>query len=197
MSRTSAVKTNAVRLLESAGIVFAVHEYPVDDGRIDARSIAEKLGRSTDEVFKTLVAESPAHEHFVFVIPAAGELDLKKAAQAAGRKSIEMIPQKQLFPLTGYVHGGCSPVGMKKLFPTFIDETAQLFDVMFVSGGKVGLNLEIAPDLLCGFIHIDIISSISLPEGKSKRQRRYFIPYLQRTAEERRKSCRRGGSSDR
>ena len=152
MNRISTVKTNAVRLLESAGIVFAAHEYPVDDGRIDARSIAEKLGRTPDEVFKTLVAESPAHEHFVFVIPAAGELDLKKAAAAAGRKSIEMIPQKQLFPLTGYVHGGCSPVGMKKLFPTFIDETAQLFDVMFVSGGKVGLNLEIAPDLLCGFI---------------------------------------------
>ena len=152
MNRANAVKTNAVRLLESAGIAFAVHEYPVDDGRIDARSIAEKLGRSTDEVFKTLVAESPAHEHFVFVIPAAGELDLKKAAQAAGRKSIEMIPQKQLFPLTGYVHGGCSQVGMKKLFPTFIDETAQLFEVMFVSGGKVGLNLEIAPDQLCSFI---------------------------------------------
>ena len=152
MNRTNAVKTNAVRLLESAGIVFAVHEYPVDDGRIDARSIAEKLGRSTDEVFKTLVAESPAHEHFVFVIPAAGELDLKKAAQAADRKSIEMIPLKQLFPLTGYVHGGCSPVGMKKLFPTFIDETAQLFDAMFVSGGKVGVNLEIAPDILCSFI---------------------------------------------
>ena len=152
MSRTSAVKTNAVRLLESAGIVFAVHEYPVDDGLIDARSIARKLERTPDEVFKTLVAESPAHEHFVFVIPAAGELDLKKAAQAANRKSIEMIPLKQLFPLTGYVHGGCSPIGMKKPFPTFIDETAQLFEVMFVSGGKIGLNLEIAPDRLCSFI---------------------------------------------
>ena len=152
MSRTSNVKTNAVRLLESAGIVFAAHEYPVEDGRIDARSIAEKLGRSPDEVFKTLVAESPAHEHFVFVIPAAGELDLKKAAAAANRKSIDLIPLKQLFPLTGYVHGGCSPVGMKKLFPTFIDETAQLFEVMFVSGGKVGLNLEIAPDVLSSLI---------------------------------------------
>ena len=152
MSRTSAVKKNAVRLLESAGFVFTAHEYPVDDGLIDARSIARKLGRTPDEVFKTLVAETPAHEYFVFVIPAAGELDLKKAAQAAGRKSIDMIPQKTLFPLTGYVHGGCSPVGMKKLFPTFIDETAQLFEVMFVSGGKVGLNLEIAPDRLCSFI---------------------------------------------
>ena len=96
MSRTSVVRTNAVRLLESAGIVFSAHEYPVEDGRIDARSIAEKLGRSEDEVFKTLVTETPAHEYFVFVIPAAGELDLKKAAQAAGRKSIDMIPLKQL-----------------------------------------------------------------------------------------------------
>ncbi len=152
MSRTSVVRTNAVRLLESAGILFSAHEYPVEDGRIDARSIAEKLGRSEDEVFKTLVTETPAHEYFVFVIPAAGELDLKKAALAAGRKSIDMIPLKQLFPLTGYVHGGCSPVGMKKQFPSFIDETAQLFDVIFVSGGKVGLNLEIAPDRLCGFV---------------------------------------------
>ena len=99
MSRTSAVKTNAVRLLESAGIVFSAHEYPVDDGLIDAKSIARKLGRTPDEVFKTLVAETPAHEYFVFVIPAAGELDLKKAAQAAQRKSIDMIPLKQLFPL--------------------------------------------------------------------------------------------------
>ena len=145
-------KTNAVRLLESAGIDFTVHEYPVDDGRIDARSIARKLGRTQDEVFKTLVAETPAHDCFVFVIPAAGELDFKKAAQAARCKSIDMIPQKQLFPLTGYVHGGCSPVGMKKLFPTFIDETAQLFDVMFVSGGRIGLNLEISPDALSAFI---------------------------------------------
>ena len=152
MSRIASVKTNAIRLLESAGTVFIAHEYPTDDGLIDARSIARKLGRTPDEVFKTLVTETPAHEHFVFVIPAAGELDLKKAALAANRKSIEMIPQKQLFPLTGYVHGGCSPLGMKKIFPTFIDETAQLFDVIFVSGGKIGLNLEIAPDLLCGFI---------------------------------------------
>ena len=152
MSRTSAVKTNAVRLLESAGIVFTAHEYPVDDGMIDAKSIARKLGRTPDEVFKTLVAETPAHEYFVFVIPAAGELDLKKAAQAAQRKSIDMIPLKQLFPLTGYVHGGCSPVGMKKLFPTFIDETAILFEKIFVSGGKVGLNLEIAPEDLAGFV---------------------------------------------
>ena len=155
MSRTSVTKTNAIRLLESAGISFTAYEYPVDDGRIDAKSIAEKIGRSQDEVFKTLVAESPAHEHFVFVVPAAGELDVKKAAHASGQKSIEMIPQKQLFPLTGYIHGGCSPVGMKKLFPTFIDETAILFDTICVSGGRVGLNLAIVPDVLREFIHAE------------------------------------------
>ena len=155
MSRTSVTKTNAIRLLASAGISFTAYEYPVDDGRIDAKSIAEKIGRSQDEVFKTLVAESPAHEHFVFVVPAAGELDLKKAAHASGQKSIEMIPQKQLFPLTGYIHGGCSPVGMKKLFPTFIDETAILFDTICVSGGRVGLNLAIVPDVLREFVHAE------------------------------------------
>lgn len=155
MSRTSVTKTNAIRLLESAGIPFTAYEYPVDDGRIDAKSIAGKIGRSQDEVFKTLVAESPAHEHFVFVVPAAGELDLKKAAHASGQKSIEMIPQKQLFPLTGYIHGGCSPVGMKKQFPTFIDETAILFDTICVSGGRVGLNLAIVPDVLREFVHAE------------------------------------------
>ena len=131
MSRTSVTKTNAIRLLESAGISFTAYEYPVDDGRIDAKSIAEKIGRSQDEVFKTLVAESPAHEHFVFVVPAAGELDLKKAAHASGQKSIE------------------------KLFPTFIDETAILFDTICVSGGRVGLNLAIVPDVLREFIHAE------------------------------------------
>ena len=108
------VKTNAVRLVESAGVPHRVYEYDVSDGRIDALAIAEKIGRPPEEVFKTLVAEAPGHEHFVFIVPAVSELDLKKAARAVGRKSIELIPQKQLLPLTGYVHGGCSPLGMKK-----------------------------------------------------------------------------------
>ena len=127
------VKTNALRLAESAGIDFEAFEYDISDGRIDGVSIAEKLGRSTEEVFKTLVTEAPGHEYFVFVVPAAGELDLKKAAKVSGRKSIEMIPMKNLLPLTGYIHGGCSPLGMKKLFPTYIDETAQLFDRIWVA----------------------------------------------------------------
>ena len=145
-------KTNALRLLSAAEIDFTVYTYEVEDGQIDARSMARKIGRSQDEVFKTLVAESPLHEHFVFVIPASGELDLKKAARVSGQKSIELIPQKQLFPLTGYIHGGCSPVGMKKLFPTFIDETAMLYDKICVSGGRVGLNIAVVPDELAQVI---------------------------------------------
>ena len=144
-------KTNALRLLSAAEIEFSVYTYEVEDGQIDARSMARKIGRSQDEVFKTLVAESPLHEHFVFVIPASGELDLKKAARVSGQKSIELIPQKQLFPLTGYIHGGCSPIGMKKPFPVFIDETAQLFDAIRVSGGRVGVSIEIAPDALLSY----------------------------------------------
>ena len=152
MNKNITAKTNALRLAESAGLTVEAFEYDVSDGRIDANSIAEKLGRSTDEVFKTLVTEAPGHEYFVFIVPAAGELDLKKAAKACGRKSIEMIPMKNLLPLTGYVHGGCSPLGMKKLFPTFIDETAQLFELIWVSGGRVGLNISVAPEALAQVI---------------------------------------------
>ncbi len=148
----SNIKTNAVRLLENANIAFTAHEYDVSDGEIDAQSIARKLGVEGDQVFKTLVAETPDKAHFVFIVPAVASLNLKKAARAAGAKSIAMIKQKELLPLTGYIHGGCSPIGMKKLFPTFIDETAILFEKIFVSGGKVGLNLEIAPEDLAGFV---------------------------------------------
>ena len=146
-------KTNALRLAESGNLAYEVFEYDVSDGLIDAKSIAAKLGRSEDEIFKTLVAEAPGHEHFVFIVPAAGELDLKKAAKAAQRKSIELIPLKELLPLTGYVHGGCSPLGMKKLFPTYLDETAQLFDRIWVSGGRVGLNIAVEPDELLQLIN--------------------------------------------
>lgn len=148
----NSIKTNALRLAECAGLAFEAFEYDISDGRIDGNSIAEKLGRSPEEVFKTLVAQAPGHEYFVFIVPAAGELDLKKAAVAAGRKSIEMIPMKELLPLTGYIHGGCSPLGMKKLFPTFIDETAVLFDQIWVSGGKVGLNMSVPPEELAKVI---------------------------------------------
>lgn len=153
-----AEKTNAIRLLENGNVPFHFYEYDVSDGRIDGKSIAEKIGKSPDQVFKTLVTQAPpGKDYFVFVVPASGELDLKKAAKACGRKSIEMIPQKLLFPLTGYIHGGCSPIGMKKLFPTFIDETAILFDKICVSGGRIGTNLGLDPEKLAAFINAQFV----------------------------------------
>ncbi len=149
-------KTNAMRLLETAGILRRIYEYETADGRIDALSIAEKIGVSPDQVFKTLVTVcSVNREHFVFVVPATAELDLKRAARAAGQKNIELIPMKQLLPLTGYVHGGCSPVGMKKTFPIYFDETAVLFDFICVSGGKVGTNVAVNPEELAELIHAE------------------------------------------
>ena len=141
-----------MRLLDNAQIAYKMFQYPVDDGLIDAVSIARKIGENVEQVFKTLVTQAPGHTYFVFVIPANCELDLKKAAKVSGQKSIELIPSKQLLPLTGYIHGGCSPVGMKKPFPTFIDETATLYDHICVSGGKVGTNLAINPETLAGLI---------------------------------------------
>jgi len=146
-------KTNALRLLDNAGTPYRALEYSADDGRIDALSIAKKTGLPPDQCFKTLVTENPAHEHFVFVMPATTGLDLKKAARASGSKSIAMILQKTLLPLTGYIHGGCSPVGMKKLFPTFIEETAQLYDEIGVSGGRIGLTLVLDPLKLAEFLN--------------------------------------------
>ena len=145
-------KTNVLRLLDNASIPYRAIEYSAEDGRIDALSIAEKTGIPPEQCFKTLVTENPAHDHFVFVMPATSGLDLKKAARVSGSKSIAMILQKTLLPLTGYVHGGCSPVGMKKLFPTFIEETAQLYDEIGVSGGRIGLTVVINPLDLASFI---------------------------------------------
>lgn len=146
-------KTNALRLLTQAQIDHTAYEYSVSDGKTDAVSVADKLGVSPDIVYKTLVTVSDTHEHFVFVIPAASTLDLKAAARTAGVKWVEMIPQAKLLPLTGYVHGGCSPVGMKKLFPTFIDASAESLPLFFVSAGKVGMNLSVSPTALAELVN--------------------------------------------
>jgi Cys-tRNA(Pro)/Cys-tRNA(Cys) deacylase len=149
----AATKTNAIRILEAANIAHTVHEYDVTDGKLDGVSVAEKCGRSPDMVFKTLVTTGKVTGLNVFVVPVEFELDLKKAALAAGDKYVEMIKAKDLEPLTGYVHGGCSPVGMKKQFPTFIDETALLNDTICVSAGRVGLQAELAPQALAGVVN--------------------------------------------
>ncbi|MDU1643458.1 MAG: Cys-tRNA(Pro) deacylase [Peptoniphilus harei] len=144
-------KTNAMRILESENIDFEIIEYSTKDG-IGGVDVAEKLGEDKDRVFKTLVTESKERENFVFVVPVSSELDLKKAAKASGSKKIEMIPQKKLLPLTGYVHGGCSPVGMKKEFKTFIDSSAENLDFFYVSGGKVGMQIKLNPKELVNLI---------------------------------------------
>lgn len=138
-------KTNVMRILERAGIAHQVHLYPTD-GALDAVSVAGMLGQTPDAVFKTLVTQGKSRAFYVFVIPGPQTLDLRRAAAACGEKSVEMLPQKLLLPTTGYIHGGCSPLGMKKAFPTFIDETAQLFDTICVSAGKIGAQVELAPD---------------------------------------------------
>ncbi len=138
------IKTNAMRLLEQKKIPYTVHNY-VDSGVISGMEVAQVLGEDPDVVFKTLVTVGKSGEHYVFVVPVSRELDLKKAAQAAGEKSISMIKSKDLLDLTGYIHGGCSPVGMKKFFRTFVDSSAEKTETIKVSGGKVGYQIEIAP----------------------------------------------------
>ncbi len=137
-------KTNVMRVLEAKKITYAGHSYE-PDATMSGEEIAGILGEDPAKVFKTLVTQGKSGQYYVFSIPVAEELDLKKAAKAAGEKAVAMIKQKELLPLTGYVHGGCSPIGMKKAFPTWIHETAQAYERMFVSAGRVGFQIELAP----------------------------------------------------
>jgi Cys-tRNA(Pro)/Cys-tRNA(Cys) deacylase len=150
-------KTNVLRLLDAAGISYEVKEYAL--GESDSKNpdlsgshAAELLGLPPEMIFKTLVVKGASGAHLVCCIPAAKELDLKKTAQASGEKSIGLIPVKDLQPLTGYVRGGCSPIGMKKPFPTFIDETAELFDHIGVSAGRRGMQVLLAPGNLAAYV---------------------------------------------
>ena len=145
MSKQKEEKTNVMRVLDREKIPYTAHTYPHGDTPPDGVTVAGLLGQDPDAVFKTLVARGASGGYYVFDIPVAATLDLKKAARAVGEKSIAMLAQKELLPLTGYVHGGCSPVGMKKQFPTVFDETAELFDAIFVSAGKIGCQVEVAP----------------------------------------------------
>ena len=151
-------KTNVMRVLDGKKISYEAHTYE-PDATLTGEQIAQILGEDAEKVFKTLVTQGKSGQYYVFVVPVKEELDLKKAAKAAGEKAIAMIKQKELLPLTGYVHGGCSPIGMKKHFPTFIHETAENYEKMFVSAGKVGYQVELAPQDLanaagCGFADI-------------------------------------------
>lgn len=138
-------KTNAMRILESMKIPFEAHTYDVSDGVLDGGTAARRLGIEPERVYKTLVTQGRSRAYYVFVIPVLSELDLKAAAASVGEKSIDMIPQKELLKTTGYIHGGCSPVGMKKLFATVIDQSALDKERICVSAGRVGHQVELSP----------------------------------------------------
>ncbi|USF27576.1 Cys-tRNA(Pro)/Cys-tRNA(Cys) deacylase YbaK [Firmicutes bacterium ASF500] len=147
MAKQKEEKTNVMRVLEQKNIPYTAHAYDPDAG-LDGVSVAKQLGQDPETVFKTLVAQGASGGVYVFDIPVGDSLDLKKAAKAVGEKSIAMIAQKELLPLTGYIHGGCSPVGMKKQYPTIFHETAEIIDSIMVSAGKIGFQVELEPAAL-------------------------------------------------
>ena len=159
MSKKRESKTNAMRILDAAHVDHVIHSVDAtgEDTGVD---IAHRAGEDPDHVFKTLVTQGKSGEHFVFMIPVACELDLRKAARAAGEKSVAMVRSRELFELTGYVHGGCSPLGMKKPFRTFIDETCVLFDTILFSGGRIGTQIEMSFDDLANIIEIEAVDLV-------------------------------------
>ena len=144
MAKDKTEKTNVMRLLEQKKLPYTPHDY-LATGAVSGVEVAAALGEPPERVFKTLVTTGASGGHFVFVIPVAEELDLKKAAKAVGEKSIAMLPQKELLPLTGYIHGGCSPIGMKKPFPTVLHESAADCESIYVSAGKIGYQVQLSP----------------------------------------------------
>ena len=144
-------KTNAARLLDRAGVAYRLIPYTVDENNLAADHVAAELGEDINRVFKTLVLHGEKAGYFVCVVPGNAEVDLKKAARTAGAKKADLIPMKQLLPLTGYIRGGCSPIGMRKPFPTFFDATALDFDTIFVSAGVRGLQIAVDPRKLIEF----------------------------------------------
>lgn len=145
-------KTNVMRLLDAAKIPYSVKQYAYDENDLSGLHAAEALGMPPEQIFKTLVARGEKQGYLVFCIPVCCELDLKKAAKAAKDKKVELIHVKELLPLTGYIRGGCSPIGMKKRFPTFLDETAILYDEIGVSAGQRGEQVLLNPDALCDYV---------------------------------------------
>ena len=149
-------KTNAIRLVEQAKLSFRLTQYAYDENDLSGVKAAQAIGMPEEQVFKTLVAKGSKQGIAVFCIPVCCSLDLKLAAKALGDKSVEMIPMKDLLPLTGYIRGGCSPIGMKKHYPTFIDETAELFDEIAVSAGARGQQIILAPQDLIEYVNMTV-----------------------------------------
>jgi len=153
-------KTNAMRILDAKKVSYDMLTYENKDGKIDGVSVAEKISRNPKEVYKTLVAQGNSKNIFVFVIPVAEELDLKKAARAAGEKNVEMLPVKDIQKWTGYIRGGCSPIGMKKEYKTFLDESCLQLDSIIVSAGKIGVQIVLAPNSLKELTKAEIIDVV-------------------------------------
>ncbi len=156
MVKEKDVKTNAMRILDKAKVSYNSHFYEAEDGKIDGISVAEKIGQPKEIVYKTLVTVAPSKQYYVFVIPVEKELNLKAAAKAVGEKSVEMIHVADINKVTGYIRGGCSPVGMKKEYKTVIDESVKDLESFFVSAGKIGAQLEIAPTELKKVVDYEI-----------------------------------------
>lgn len=154
--KTKINKTNVARLLDKAGVAYRLVPYEVDENDLSATHVAAQLGEDVTQVFKTLVLKGDKTGFFVCIIPGAEELDLKLAAKISGNKSCDMIPMKELLPTTGYIRGACSPIGMKKHFPTYIHDTSLLFPLIYVSAGQRGLQIEIAPTDLIREAHATI-----------------------------------------
>lgn len=152
------LKTNAMRILDKAGISYNTHTYDHSDGLIDGVSVAEKMGQPVEQVYKTLVTRGASREHYVFVIPVADELDLKAAARSVGEKAVEMIKVADINKITGYIRGGCSPIGMKKEYKTVLDSSCKVLDAFIISAGKIGHQIELAPKDLIKLIHCKIES---------------------------------------
>lgn len=138
-------KTNVMRILDKAKITYKAHTYDHSDGAIDGAAVAEKMGQNPEQVFKTLVTKGAGRDYYVFVVPVLKELDLKKAAKSVGEKHVEMIHVKDINKVTGYIRGGCSPIGMKKQFVTVFDKSAENIETIIVSAGKIGYQIELAP----------------------------------------------------
>ena len=153
-------KTNAMRILEREKIPYTAHEYEHGDGAIDGVSVAQKMGEDPACVYKTLVTRGASGNYFVFVVPVADELDLKKAARSVGEKSVAMIHVAEINKITGYIRGGCSPVGMKKKYPTFFDETCQLYDEIAVSAGARGHQMLVPPEALARLVDAKLVDII-------------------------------------
>ena len=156
MAKKKIAKTNAIRLLDLQKVPYQTITYETA-GAIDGVSVTQKIGHPANHVYKTLVTTAGTQKFYVFVIPVEAELDLKAAARVAGEKKVEMLPLKDLLATTGYIRGGCSPIGMKKLFPTFIEHSAKELDYIIVSGGKIGLQIQLAPNDLANVVNATFV----------------------------------------